>query len=374
MSDKLQKMAKLLMNDNSNVFKAIAKPRKSTIDAQWIGDKLIAKDGTIVMQSPSIGQAAQAINSFMPITGDIQSGIMAANDVKNGDYKSAALNGIGLLPFVPSMAGIISKSGKIADILGDTARAKTKYELAHELAQKNAIEMLGLPRNNTAMDRAKALGFDTDNVVYHGTDSEIKSIKPSMLGSATKSESARKAFWAASDPTTAEGYANHSALDAKVQALIDKSDMYERKGMHRLSEKAIIDAEKLENANNLNPNNGQNILPLLVQKNKQENINADGNSFMDIQDEMHNALNSAIKNKSSSVKVDNLSDEIGYGNYNPVTHYGILNTNAIRSPFAAFDPANAHKADILGQADPKFLALLGGTSALGINYLRNNKK
>ena len=45
--------------------------------------------------------------------------------------------------------------------------AKTPYELAHEIAQKNAIEMLGLPPNNTAMDRAKAMGFDTD--IFHAS-------------------------------------------------------------------------------------------------------------------------------------------------------------------------------------------------------------
>ncbi len=44
---------------------------------------------------------------------------------------------------------------------------KTQYDIAQEIAQKNATEMLGLPPNNTAMDRAKALGYDTP--VFHGT-------------------------------------------------------------------------------------------------------------------------------------------------------------------------------------------------------------
>lgn len=45
--------------------------------------------------------------------------------------------------------------------------AKTPYELAHQEAQKYATEMLGLPPSNTAMDRAKALGFDTD--IFHAS-------------------------------------------------------------------------------------------------------------------------------------------------------------------------------------------------------------
>ena len=43
------------------------------------------------------------------VTGDIQSGLLAVNDIKNGDYKSAVLNGLGLLPFMPSFGGIIKE-------------------------------------------------------------------------------------------------------------------------------------------------------------------------------------------------------------------------------------------------------------------------
>jgi hypothetical protein len=45
----------------------------------------------------------------LPVTGDIQSGVMAAQDVKKGNYGSAALNSLGLLPFVPALGGIVSK-------------------------------------------------------------------------------------------------------------------------------------------------------------------------------------------------------------------------------------------------------------------------
>ena len=47
-----------------------------------------------------IKDAALFANSFMPITGDIQSGVMAAQDFAKGNYGSAALNAIGMLPFV----------------------------------------------------------------------------------------------------------------------------------------------------------------------------------------------------------------------------------------------------------------------------------
>ncbi len=57
----------------------------------------------------------------------------------------------------------------------------TPFSKAHDIAQKNAalpIEKggLGLPLNNTAMDRARAMGFDTPT--YHGTSADITEFNP----------------------------------------------------------------------------------------------------------------------------------------------------------------------------------------------------
>lgn len=67
---------------------------------------------------------------------------------------------------------IVRKDGGVAM----SVPAKTEFELAHEVAQRNAalpVEQggLGLPPNNTAMDRAKAMGFDTP--AYHGRNGEL---------------------------------------------------------------------------------------------------------------------------------------------------------------------------------------------------------
>jgi hypothetical protein len=59
--------------------------------------------------------------------------------------------------------------------------SKTQFQLANEVAQKNATEMLGLPPDNMAMDRAKALGFGDD--VYHGTTKSFDAFDMSKLGS-----------------------------------------------------------------------------------------------------------------------------------------------------------------------------------------------
>lgn len=53
------------------------------------------------------------VTGMVPGVGDVQSGLLAANDLRNGDYLSAALNGSGMLPMIPAMAGIIKQSGHL---------------------------------------------------------------------------------------------------------------------------------------------------------------------------------------------------------------------------------------------------------------------
>lgn len=73
---------------------------------------------------------------------------------------------------------------------------KTPYEIAQEVAQKNATKMLGLPANNTAMDRAKALGFNLDVPLYRGTTKpEISHVGQNV--------------YVTTDPKSAEFYASN---------------------------------------------------------------------------------------------------------------------------------------------------------------------
>lgn len=64
-----------------------------------------------------------------------------------------------------------------------TQRPLTEFEQAHLLAQQRAAlpvnqRGLDLPANNTAMDRARAMGWDTD--VYHGSLSDIEAFDPML--------------------------------------------------------------------------------------------------------------------------------------------------------------------------------------------------
>lgn len=87
--------------------------------------------------------------------------------------------------------------------------AKTEFELAHEVAQRNAALPiseggLGLPANNTAMDRAAAMGFDIP--AYHGTiNSEIAAFDP-MMGKGAREGTGS---WFSENPQLASTYAGN---------------------------------------------------------------------------------------------------------------------------------------------------------------------
>jgi hypothetical protein len=122
----------------------------------------------------------------IPIVGDIVGAAadvaMFASDPTTRTLPNYAMSALGALPLVPGVAAVRAARG--ANALEGTldmpqaARMQTEYELAHEVAQRNAalpVEQggLGLPPNNTAMDRANAPGMFPDDAYHfsrHGAD------------------------------------------------------------------------------------------------------------------------------------------------------------------------------------------------------------
>lgn len=61
--------------------------------------------------TPENVRTAGEVASMMPNpAGDVISGLLAVDDLRKGDYGSAALNGLGLVPFVPAMGGILKRA------------------------------------------------------------------------------------------------------------------------------------------------------------------------------------------------------------------------------------------------------------------------
>ena len=57
---------------------------------------------------------------------------------------------------------------------------------ADKEAQEEAVKRLGLPKNNTAQDRAKAMGFDTKNTWYRGDKTNLDSFDATNNDSSIK--------------------------------------------------------------------------------------------------------------------------------------------------------------------------------------------
>lgn len=69
------------------------------------------------------------VNQFIPVSGDVQSGLMAADDLRNQQYGSAALNAVGLLPFIPSLGGVIKNIKPAKESLYEVASSNFDFAL-----------------------------------------------------------------------------------------------------------------------------------------------------------------------------------------------------------------------------------------------------
>jgi hypothetical protein len=330
-------------------------------------------------------------------------------------YRNAAA--FSNVPGVGAPAGAV-KAMAAAPLIAKALRAAPREE-ALETARKNAVKMLGLPENNTPMDRARALGFDTE--AFHGTRSDIRKLDKSKLGAATKAKSAEEAFFSAADPETAGSYALNLP-DAYFKKAAKKAEDYFNRSRSDLTTRQqqlrsiVRDAEsskpawgtpeykKWEAANkplfdelravdqqlgnewqsfymkNIRPlrdaawDTGSNIMPLLLRtdgyKTRDFPMGFRDQSYFDI-------IRQAKSEGAPGVKLTNTTDAVGLGENAPVTDiYATIDPSRIRSRFAAFDPARMNENDLLGRADPKLLAALaaGTTTAATVSALRNKSE
>lgn len=250
----------------------------------------------------------------IPVVGDALSGGMAIYDAAKGDYGSAAMNALGVLPFVSG--SMVAKGSKVADAVN--GKKLTEFEQRHLTAQKNAalpVEQggLGLPADNTAMQRADILFPERG---FHATGSDIKNIDPARIAESDYG-TIGQGFYI--DPREGAGYSN---LVAKINA-------------------------------NKSP---QNIMPL--------RYNAD--DLYDVSDLV------GVRDAASSARMTSNLKDAGYSGTVSRTMDGlpsevaIFDPSKVRSRFAAFDPMRRHEADLLGYADPRLLAGIAGGGLLGL--------
>ena len=129
----------------------------------------------------------------------------------------------------PTMQALAPKAGQMAEDylrsiggIADIAPQGKKSMTAMQLAQKNAALPiseggLGLPANNTAMDRAKALGYETP--VYHGTNQDIEAFNVEGKG-----KTAGAGAFLTTNPITAETYVSASGGGNILPLLLRKDN------------------------------------------------------------------------------------------------------------------------------------------------------
>lgn len=246
-----------------------------------------------------------------------------------------------------------------------TQRPLTEFEQAHLLAQQRAAlpvnqRGLDLPANNTAMDRARAMGWDTD--VYHGSLSDIEAFDP-MLSKDLKG----------THVGTISEQANHFAknnggnvmpLVVKKTKEIELDDIFLNKDKdYYVPQRQSLGIGEKNKKGELNDGYIDELNYYAKKANESRYSDSyDGREITKQEKKFFSELGKFLKsNDVDTVKyfneVEGASDS-----------YVITNPKNIRSRFAAFDPFNRDSSNLLATTAP-----LVPTTALGA-YMYNEKR
>jgi hypothetical protein len=265
---------------------------------------------------------------------------------ESAELLSGALN-----PAVGMMAlGTAATKGLKAASRAGSKVAKTEFELAQEIAQRRAalpIEQggLGLPANNTAMDRANAMNWNIP--FYRGTTADELVANPNMGTGAREGTG----VWGSKDPLLANTYAENPG--GNVMPLVIRSDgniaSIDWKGQN-WGDAPINASLRKEGAKR-----GENL-----DKNKDFNYKPTSNSAAQI----------AREKGYSALELKNISDmgaRVRFASTVPDTadNLVVFKPELIRSRFAAFDPMRRNENN-----------LLAGTAAggIGLSSLYGNEQ
>lgn len=215
----------------------------------------------------------------------------------------------------PLFAKPVSRNGELF------SRDDTSTE-AHARAQRNAALPvseggLGLPADNTAMDRAKAMGFDVDTTWYHGTGRQFSSFDPKAEGEFSSIDTNNVVTFT-TDENIAKRYAKESAVSEKQWD--DELNRYIKNGNPR-----IVEAYLPSNIKNIDAIGRHHDSKWMIgEQEKARNQGFDG------------------------VRFNGLADDVYY---NPLAGASditqIFDPSNIRSVNAAFDPMEKDSAELL---------------------------
>lgn len=175
-------------------------------------------------------------------------------------------------------------------------------------------------------------------VVYHGTSEKgLKgdAFDKALLGSVTKSRSARAGFFFVPDEGIAGGYSD-LANEKPVADLIAQSEKAERQGKWDLANKLIAQAEKLEQTSSPK----KNVIPAYLSIKNPYEFDAGEQRFLDIQDEIHDVIKEAMDGGHDGIVLRNLIDNADWGSDKATDHW------------IAFEPTQIKSTSNIGRFDP----------------------
>ena len=267
----------------------------------------------------------------------------------------------------PDPMDVAKLAAMAVPVVGRAMREAPRDE-AMRIAQANAAKPvseggLGLPPDNTAMDRAKAMGFDVqflhgasktpskkiyeDGMYLGETEPELKDFQAVIPG---KGSGEGGAFFGTDSPAIARGYATQTKeRTGATYPLMTRSEDLMESGFNRpVPENNISEwLNELERYNRSLDKAKSRYFREQIEKSKKE------------------GKGGVVFRNTEDAAVD-------IGMTEPSDIYAIT-TAPIRSRFAAFDPARRYESDLLGAADPRLLGAIGLGTA-GALYKTNREK
>lgn len=127
------------------------------------------------------------ISDFAPLVGDIKSGGLAIDDFINGDYGSAALNALGVLPFLPglgTMRNAIKRDKVLETLIAPIIQAeiKAKHDTLRSLQTRvgsdgwNALDKKGLLPFEYADNVETLLDKNRDADLFEGIAAKLANL------------------------------------------------------------------------------------------------------------------------------------------------------------------------------------------------------
>lgn len=204
-------------------------------------------------------------------------------------------------------------------------------------------------------------------VVYHGTDEAFTTFSSERLGESTQAVSASNGFFFTDDAVTADSYARYAATDARVAELIRDAEKAERAGNWDLYDKKIVEAEALEHKHRnekYGTFGGQNIKPVFLKLENPIEIDAGGEYFTAISEDINDAIYDAMDGGHDGVIIRNLDDAAGLSN-RVADHFVVFEPSHIKSAIGNSGAFDSNDPDIRKSLNKAFRKSAKGTDGDG---------